>query len=131
MSQRDRIRPFLACHAFWTRSGLHVSEGIILALKKVRSCNGFMTAEGSSFRRRVFVLMPFGKKDVPRKPRIDLPPEAKEEDETLQVDFDAVYERLFRPLLEAAGLQPLRADDERSSAPETAKVAIAPDANQQ
>ena len=74
-----------------------------------------MTAEGSSFRRRVFVVMPFGKKDVQRKPRTDLPPEAKEQDETLQVDFDAVYEKLFRPSLEAAGLQPFRADDEEAA----------------
>ena len=74
-----------------------------------------MTAEGSSFRRRVFVVMPFGKKDVQRKPRIDLPPGAKEQDETLQVDFDAVYEKLFRPSLEAAGLQPFRADDEEAA----------------
>jgi len=28
-----------------------------------------MTGEGPSFRRRVFVVMPFGKKDVRRKPR--------------------------------------------------------------
>jgi tetratricopeptide (TPR) repeat protein len=75
-----------------------------------------MTAESSSFRRRVFVVMPFGKKDVQRKPRIDLSPGAKEQDkETLQVDFDAVYEKLFRPALEAAGLQPFRADDEEAA----------------
>jgi tetratricopeptide (TPR) repeat protein len=74
-----------------------------------------MTAEGSSFRRRVFVVMPFGKKDVPRKPRADLPPGAKEENETLQVDFDAVYDKLFQPALEAAGLQPFRADDEEAA----------------
>jgi hypothetical protein len=54
-----------------------------------------MTAEASSFRRRVFVVMPFGKKEVPKKPRIDLPPGTKGPDETLQVDFDAVYEKLF------------------------------------
>jgi tetratricopeptide (TPR) repeat protein len=71
-----------------------------------------MTAEGLSFRRRVFVVMPFGKKDVPKKPQSDLPRGTKEQDETLQVDFDAVYEKLFRPSLEAAGLQPFRADDE-------------------
>ena len=59
--------------------------------------NDIMIAEGSSFRRRVFVVMPFGKKDVPRKPRADLPPGAKEQNERLQVDFDAVYEKLFQP----------------------------------
>jgi tetratricopeptide (TPR) repeat protein len=74
-----------------------------------------MTAEGSSFRRRVFVVMPFGKKDVPRKPRADLPPGAKEQNETLQVDFDTVYNKLFRPALEATGLQPFRADDEEAA----------------
>ena len=65
-----------------------------------------MSADAFSFSRRVFVVMPFGKKEVPKKPRIDLPPGAKGPDETLQVDFDAVYEKLFRPSLEAAGLQP-------------------------
>src|SRR4029077_4384153 len=74
-----------------------------------------MTAEGLSFRRRVFVVMPFGKKDVGRKPRTDLSPGAKEQDDTLQVDFDAVYEKLFRPSLETANLQPFRADDEEAA----------------
>jgi len=74
-----------------------------------------MTMEGSSFRRRVFVVMPFGKKEVPRKPQIDLPPGAEEQDETLQVDFDAVYKKLFHPSLEAAGLKPFRADDEEAA----------------
>ena len=74
-----------------------------------------MTAERLSFRRRVFVVMPFGKKEVPKKPLIDLPPAAKEWDETLQVDFNAVYDKLFRPSLEAAGLQPFRADDEKGA----------------
>ncbi len=44
-----------------------------------------------------FVLMPFGKKpDLSGK----------------QVDFDAVYQDLIRPAIEAAGLEPLRADEE-------------------
>jgi tetratricopeptide (TPR) repeat protein len=90
-------------------------QGIIIALRKGQSCNGAMTAQGSSFRRRVFVVMPFGKKEVPKKPRVDLPPGSKEHDETLQVDFDAVYDKLFRPALEAAGLQPFRADDEEAA----------------
>jgi len=71
-----------------------------------------MTAEGLSFRRRVFVVMPFGKKEAPKKPRTDLPLGAKEQEETLRVDFDDVYKKLFQPSLEAAGLQPFRADDE-------------------
>ena len=74
-----------------------------------------MTAEASSFRRRIFVVMPFGEKDVPKKPRADSAPGATQQNETLQVDFDAVYEKLFRPALEAAGLQPFRADDEEAA----------------
>src|SRR5215469_6334095 len=81
----------------------------------MRSCNGTMTAEASSFRRRIFVVMPFGEKDVPKKPRADSAPGATQQNETLQVDFDAVYEKLFRPALEAAGLQPFRADDEEAA----------------
>ena len=74
-----------------------------------------MTATGASFRRRIFVVMPFGKKEVPKKPRIDWIGEPTAKDETLQVDFDDVYKMLFRPALEAAGLQPFRADDEESA----------------
>ncbi len=74
-----------------------------------------MTATGASFRRRVFVVMPFGKKEVPKRPRVDPPLGSEAEDATLQVDFDAVYEKLFRPALEAAGLQPFRADDEEAA----------------
>ena len=44
-----------------------------------------------------FVLMPFGK-----KPAAD----------GRLVDFDAVYERLIKPAVVAAGLEPLRADEE-------------------
>jgi uncharacterized protein DUF4071 len=44
-----------------------------------------------------FVLMPFGKK-----------PDASGK----QVDFDAVYHDLIKPAVEAAGLEPLRADEE-------------------
>ena len=74
-----------------------------------------MTATGASFRRRIFVVMPFGQKEVPKKPRIDSIGEPTAKDETLQVDFDDVYKMLFRPALEAAGLQPFRADDEESA----------------
>lgn len=45
-----------------------------------------------------FVLMPFG-----QKPTSD----------GRQVDFDAVYQQLIQPAILAAGLQPLRADEER------------------
>ena len=44
-----------------------------------------------------FVLMPFGKKTVPSGQ---------------VVDFDAVYARLIQPGIEAAGMEPLRADEE-------------------
>lgn len=46
-----------------------------------------------------FVLMPFGKKATAHG---------------REVDFDAVYTRLIRPGIEAAGLEPLRADEERT-----------------
>jgi len=64
------------------------------------------------FRRRIFVVMPFGKKEVPKKPFTDLPPDPAAKDEALKVDFDAVYQKLFKLALEEAGLQPFRADDE-------------------
>ena len=44
-----------------------------------------------------FVLMPFGRKPV---------------GDGRQVDFDAVYFKLLKPAIEAAGLEPLRADEE-------------------
>ncbi|MEA3147240.1 MAG: hypothetical protein QOI53_2782 [Verrucomicrobiota bacterium] len=69
-------------------------------------------AELPDFRRRVFVVMPFGKKEVPKKPLTDLPPDSEAKAETLKVDFDAVYQKLLKPALEAAELQPFRADDE-------------------
>ncbi|MGH8625488.1 MAG: hypothetical protein ACREYC_09505, partial [Gammaproteobacteria bacterium] len=59
--------------------------------------------------------MPFGKKEVPKTPRIDSPLEPEATNETLKVDFDAVYQYLFQPVLEAAGLQPFRADDEEAA----------------
>jgi hypothetical protein len=67
----------------------------------------------TGFRRRVFVVMPFGKKEVPRKPRIDAPLESA--DESLKVDFDAVYQKLFKPALAAAGLLAFRADEEEAA----------------
>ncbi|MBF0519334.1 MAG: DUF4071 domain-containing protein [Nitrospirae bacterium] len=45
-----------------------------------------------------FVLMPFGKKQT-----------ASEE-----IDFDAVYENLIKPAVKSAGMEPLRADEEKS-----------------
>lgn len=74
-----------------------------------------MTTGASGFRRRVFVVMPFGTKEVPKKPRVDAPPAPEASAEALKVDFDSVYQRLFKPALEAAGLQPFRADDEEAA----------------
>jgi len=66
------------------------------------------------FRRRVFVVMPFGKKDVPKRPQTDAAPVPKKA-EPLTVDFDAVYQKLFKPALDIAGLQPFRTDDEEAA----------------
>ena len=74
-----------------------------------------MTATGSSFRRRVFVVMPFGEKEVPKKPRADVSGAFAGNEDALKVDFTAVYKELFKPALEAAGLQPFRADDEEAA----------------
>jgi tetratricopeptide (TPR) repeat protein len=59
--------------------------------------------------------MPFGIKEVPKKPHVDLPPSPDGKDETLKVDFNLVYQELFKPVLNAAGLQPFRADDEQAA----------------
>ena len=59
--------------------------------------------------------MPFGMKEVPKNPRVDATPAPEAKEERLEVDFDAVYQLLFKPALEAAGLQPFRADDEESA----------------
>jgi hypothetical protein len=39
--------------------------------------------------------MPFGEKDVPKRPSVEAPPEGKTITEPLKVDFDAVYLRQF------------------------------------
>ena len=72
-----------------------------------------MSTETSGFRRRVFVVMPFGEKEVPKKPRAEAQPAPDEK--PLKVDFNGVYQLLFKPALEAAGLQPFRADDEEAA----------------
>ena len=73
-----------------------------------------MTATGASFRRRIFVVMPFGKRSAEETAhRLDR--RADGQRRPLQVDFDDVYQMLFRPALEEAGLQPFRADDEESA----------------
>ncbi|MEY2633059.1 MAG: hypothetical protein RIR00_1713, partial [Pseudomonadota bacterium] len=45
-----------------------------------------------------FILMPFGKRPA---------------GDSRMVDFDAVYQQLIKPAVEAAGLEPLRADEEQ------------------
>src|SRR5262245_98994 len=49
-------------------------------------------------RRYAFVIMPFGTKKAP---------------DGTDIDFDAIYERLLAPAIEAAGLAPHRADADR------------------
>jgi hypothetical protein len=46
-----------------------------------------------------FILMPFGRKS---------------DSSGLEIDFDAVYQQVIRPAVEAAGLDPLRADEEQT-----------------
>jgi tetratricopeptide (TPR) repeat protein len=55
------------------------------------------TGASTSVRPLCFVVMPFGK---------------KVDSYGLAVDFDAVYEDVFKPAILAAGLEPLRGDDE-------------------
>jgi hypothetical protein len=65
---------------------------ILLVKRKIRSCNRAMPASGSSFRRRVFVVMPL-EKEVPKKPDSDSAPQTDAKERVLQVDFNAVYEK--------------------------------------
>src|SRR6516225_3362888 len=92
-------------------SAAHKANRVSIAFSGESRCNQRMPG----FRRRVFVVMPFGKKEVPKKPRADLPADRDMEEKALKVDFDAVYRELFHPALEAAKLQPFRADDERAA----------------
>ena len=48
--------------------------------------------------RRAFIIMPFGRKTA---------------SDGIEIDFDAIYEKLLAPAVRAAGLQPHRADAER------------------
>lgn len=61
-----------------------------------------------SYKPRVFVVMPFGPKTVPGKPMAgeSKPPEP------IPVDFNALYEHLLAPALQAADCEPFRADKE-------------------
>ena len=59
--------------------------------------------------------MPFGKKDVPKKPKVEVPAEGQGAIESLKVDFDAAYEKLLAPALREAGCVPFRATDEKGA----------------
>ena len=53
---------------------------------------------------------------MPKKPRIRLTARfERSRTKRSRSTFDAVYQKLFRPALEAAGLQPFRADDEEAA----------------
>ena len=67
-------------------------------------------------RRRVFVVMPFGEKEVPKKVRSDAQPGSQVlEGQPLKVDFNEIYTKLLAPALEKAGCQPFRADQEEAA----------------
>ena len=75
-----------------------------------------MAKETVSVRRRVFVVMPFGKKEVPRKVGNEAQPDALSASEKpLKIDFDEIYAKLLAPALEKAGCQPFRADQEEAA----------------
>jgi tetratricopeptide (TPR) repeat protein len=77
---------------------------------------GAMAKETVSVRRRVFVVMPFGKKEVPRKVGNEAQPDALSASEKpLKIDFDEIYAKLLAPALEKAGCQPFRADQEEAA----------------
>jgi tetratricopeptide (TPR) repeat protein len=59
--------------------------------------------------------MPFGKKDVPKRPMVEVSAHGQSVPEPLKVDFDAVYEKLFAPALREAGCMPFRATDEKGA----------------
>lgn len=67
--------------------------------------------------RRAFVVMPFGKKEVPRdllkEPKVEVTAGVPASQDILKVDFDALYEKLLGPALRVAGCEPFRATDEK------------------
>ena len=73
-----------------------------------------MTATGASFRRRVFVVMPFGKKEVPKRRRVDPPLGSKRRIQ----HFKSTLTRFTRGFLSCAGsrgVAALCADDEEAA----------------
>lgn len=72
-----------------------------------------MAYKTPGIRRRVFVVMPFGEKEVPKKVRNDAQPAPS--DTPLKIDFNEVYKKLLAPALEKAGCQPFRADEEEAA----------------
>lgn len=69
----------------------------------------------------MFVVMPYGTKAVPKRPRLESPAGSTaaaptdEAETALLVDFDAVYLHLLAPAIAAAGCQPFRADEEAAA----------------
>jgi hypothetical protein len=65
--------------------------------------------------RRAFVVMPFGEKEVPKRPMVEAAGEGKAPGDSLKVDFEAVYERLLAPALRAAGCTAFRTTEEKGA----------------
>lgn len=58
---------------------------------------------------RVFVVMPFGKKQVRPEKRAQ---KGRKDQKSIQIDFNSVYTKLIKPAVELAGGEPFRADEE-------------------
>jgi hypothetical protein len=69
--------------------------------------------------RRAFVVMPFGKKEVPKdllkQPKVEATAAALASSEALKIDFDALFDDLLAPALRQAGCEPFRATDEKAA----------------
>ena len=83
------------CRLSRTRKGHNVS------FEQGRVLIGLMETGIPTARRHVFVVMPFCKKEAPKRPRTDAPGDASEKEAPLRFEFDDVYQLLFN----AAGLQ--------------------------
>jgi hypothetical protein len=67
----------------------------------------------------VFVVMPFGLKEVPKdalkEPRVEITAELLASKEIIKVNFDDVYQMLLAPALRSAACEPFRATDEKGA----------------
>jgi hypothetical protein len=77
----------------------------LVAFNAVLRCN-IVVAESPGFKRRGFVVMPFGTMEVLKKSLTGLPADPAPRDQALSVDFNGVFEKLFQPAWQEAGLQP-------------------------